>query len=193
MTHKEIYKKIAAVLTFVTVLIAILIGGFFSVYVAGKTDGKDTNQAATDLYKGQMEASQRELTSAREQITKLKLDLQRSEDPQRTVALARPNCPVDPATLELLQEKTSPAGMSLSVPSGQTLSALDEHLFISVVATSFANSPFRYIATLTLGSPGQASLKMDNVEVGNVIQYQGVELRVLTISAVNVGFSVTRR
>jgi len=29
MTHKEIYKKIAAVLTFVTVLIAILIGGFF--------------------------------------------------------------------------------------------------------------------------------------------------------------------
>lgn len=194
MTSRDIFVRISVALTFVGVLISVLIGGFFAVYIAGQADGRESNQAVTDLYKGQLEVSQRELAGAREQITALKLDLQRKVDPQPNIELAatRPGCPADPEALERLLHKPAPTGMSLSVSAGETSTTLDEQLFVSVKAISFATSPFRYVASLALGSPGQANLSIDQVEVGTVLHYQGYEVRVLAISAVAVGFSVTK-
>lgn len=194
MTSKDIFARISVVLTFVGVLVSVLIGGFFAVYIAGQANGRDSNQAVTDLYKGQLEVSQRELASAREQVTALKLDLQRKVDPQPNIELAaaRPGCPADPEVLERLLHNSAPAGISLSVSPGETSAALDAQLFVSVKAISFATSPIRYVASLTLGSPEQANLSIDQVEVGAVLHYQGYEVRVLAISAVAVGFSVTK-
>lgn len=192
MSYKEIFNRL-------NVVVAVAIGGFFVVYVAGKAEGRNSNQAITDLYKAQLEVSQHELSSAREQITTLKLDLQRSADSLKLPArkleavVSRENCPPDMAYLENLPaEHRGSTGMSLLVPTGQTTAALDDQLFISVRGTNYVNSPSRYTAFLSIGSPGQASLALDGVEVGHVIKYQGFELRVMAISAVNVGLQITK-
>lgn len=166
----------------------MLFGALWAIHEIGRSNGKDIGQAAVDLYKAKLEDSDKVLAESREQITALKLDLQRRSDKPQI----REQCSPDLPAVEQLLESDSPVNVTVTIPSGSSKSVFDGRLAISVVGLSYDASPSRFLATAAIGSTGEDSLNFANAEVGKVVNYHGFEIRIVEIGALSATFNAVK-
>lgn len=162
---------------------------FLQIHDSGYNKGKSETQTLIDTYKLRQEDAEKATKVAQQEITSLKLELQRAVE---KVTPREKSIP-DLAFIEKTLAEQSAQGVSLSLSEGKTVSPFDDGLYISLERIDYLGSPPIHVATLTFGHAGKNNLRAQNLAVGSVTQYEGYEIRVMATSTFSVGLRVEKR
>lgn len=170
----------------------LLIGAgftFLQIHDSGYNKGKSETQTLVETYKVRQEDAEKATKVAQQEITSLKLELQRAVE---KFAPREKSVP-DVAFIEKKLAEHSKQGISLSLETGQTKSPFDDGLYISLESITYIGSPPTHVATLTLGHSGKQNLRIENAAVGSVTNYEGYEIRIMTTSTFSIGVQVEKK
>jgi len=162
---------------------------FLQIHDSGYNKGKSETQTLVETYKLRQEDAQRATKVAQQEIVSLKLELQRAVEK----SIKRETSVPDVEVIENKLSEHSKQGISLSLEAGQTSSPFNDDLYISLESITYIGSPPTHVATLTLGHSGKQNLRIENVAVGSVTDYEGYEIRVMTTSTFSIGVQVKRK
>ncbi|HEK1011269.1 hypothetical protein QFA96_12850 [Pseudomonas sp. Ap32] len=169
--------------------ILFLIGAGFTllqIHDSGYSKGKSETQTLIDTYKLRQEDAEKATKVAQQEITSLKLELQRAVE---TVTPREKSAP-DLAFIGKTLAEQSTRGISLSLSAGKTISPFDDGLYISLERIDYL--PPIHVATLTFGHTGKNNLRVENLAVGSITQYEGYEIRVVATSTFSIGLKVEK-
>ena len=161
---------------------------FLQIHDSGYSKGKSEAQTLIDTYKVRQEDAVKATKVAQQEITSLKLELQRAVEKNSPREKSVP----DLAFLEKTLAEKNAKGISLSLSAGKTVSPFDDGLYISLERIDYLGSPPIHVATLTLGHAGRNNLRVENLAVGSVTQYEGYEIRVMATSTFSIGLQVEK-
>ncbi|WP_339539757.1 hypothetical protein [Pseudomonas sp. RA_15y_Pfl2_54] len=162
---------------------------FLQIHDSGYNKGKSEAQTLVETYKIRQEESEKATKTAQQEITSLKLELQRAiEKPT-----PKEKCVPDVAFIEKKLAENYKKGMSLSLETGQTAAPFHDGLYISLESITYIGSPPIHVATLTLGYSGKQSLRIENAAVGSVTDYEGYEIRIMSTSTFSIGVQVEKK
>ncbi|QXH48127.1 hypothetical protein KSS93_09530 [Pseudomonas xanthosomatis] len=167
----------------------LLIGAgftFLQIHDSGYNKGKSETQTLVDTYKLRQEDAETATKVAQQEITSLKLELQRAVEKNTPREKTVPNI----AFIEKTLVEKSTRGISLSLSAGKTASPFDDGLYISLERIDYL--PPIHVATLTLGYPGKNNLRVEDLAVGSITKYEGYEIRVMATSTFSIGLKVEK-
>ncbi|QOH71130.1 hypothetical protein [Pseudomonas juntendi] len=167
----------------------LLIGAgftFLQIHDSGYNKGKSETQTLIDTYKLRQEDAEKATKVAQQEVTSLKLELQRAVEK----VIPRENTVADLAFIEKTLAEKSTRGISLSLSAGKTVSPFDDGLYISLERIDYL--PPIHVATLTFGHPGKNNLRVENLAVGSITQYEGYEIRVMATSTFSIGLKIEK-
>ncbi len=185
-------KKNFLALRYVGNAFLLLIGTGFTIlqiHDSGYNKGKSEAQTLVETYKVRQEDSEKATKVAQQEITSLKLELQRAVEKPTPREKSAPD-------LDFIEKKLveqSKQGISLALQTGQTKSPFDDGLYISLESITYIGSPPSHVATLTLGHSGKQNLRIENAAVGSVTIYEGYEIRIMTTSTFSIGLQVEKK
>jgi len=161
---------------------------FLQIHDSGYNKGKSEAQTLVETYKVRQEEAEKATKIAQQEITSLKLELQRAVEKLTPREKSAPDLAFLEKTLKEIPDK----GISLSLGAGQTVSPFGDDLYISLESIAYIGSPPIHVGTLTFGHSGKESLRVENVAVGSVTHYEGYEIRIIATSTFSIGLQVEK-
>ncbi|WP_395602208.1 hypothetical protein AB4P97_05815 [Pseudomonas sp. A1230] len=180
MTFKDTGKFIALILS-----IALTTQ---QLYDSGYNKGKSEAQTLIDGYKLRQEEAEKATKVVEQQVSSLKLELQRAVE----LSTPREQSVPDIAFIEKSLDINTKQGISIALEQGETKSPFDDGFYVSLQNITYTGSPSNHVATLVLGRKGSESRRVENATVGDVTVYEGYEVRVMKTSTFSVGVQVEK-
>lgn len=88
--------------------------------------------------------------------------------------------------------RSSPNVEVVSIGRGETEILFDGELFISLVAISFEGSPLRHRVDARVGRLGVDSKAFEKLDVGEVVEFEHFEVRILSVGTLTITFQASR-
>ena len=180
--------------TLITVITTL--GVAVGVFAIGYSFGKDTNEGTISFIREKYQTLEKTESQLLAENTALKIAIQGANAPSSHPAavqlgsLAKSDTPASGSIVSKPKAEISPERISLQ--NGHSGEAYNGQLTLSLVGTPFEGNPLRYKVVATVGGPGKANQTLDKVDVGFAVQFDGYEVRVLSVEPFSATFLVTK-
>jgi hypothetical protein len=174
-----------------------LLAAVAAILTVGYSLGKDHNDALVNFLREKNQMLEAREKTLRAEVEALKLELQQRHPPQSsstgTLVDAQALTGGNPDQRTSSPEKAEEAGSQVvSIFPGTTAQPFGGAILITFQGLRFEGNPPRYRLDATLGKVGKPSKDLQGIVPGQVINYEGFEVRLMDTNPLSAKFLVTR-
>jgi hypothetical protein len=173
-----------------------LLAAVAAILTVGYSLGKDHNDALVNFLREKNQMLEAAEKTLRAEAEALKLELQQSLQSQPastgTLVEARAPATANPDQKALLSEKLREGtSQVISISPGTTAQPFGAAILVTFHGLRFGGNPPRYGVDATLGKVGKPSKELQGFLPGQVVTYEGFELRLMDTNPLSAKFLIT--
>jgi hypothetical protein len=174
-----------------------LLAAVAAILTVGYSLGKDHNDALVNFLREKNQMLEAGEKTLRAEVEALKLELQQSLQSQLastgTLVEAQAPATANPDQKAQLSEKPGEGrSQVISISPGTTAQPFGGAILVTFHGLRFEGNPPQYGVDATLGKVGKPSKELQGILPGQVVSYEGFELRLMDTNPLSAKFLITR-